>query len=54
MIRSFLIIGDIMDVIFIYADKIENEEHHQLKIYRLDWFLKHYWYEVSSILIMTW
>ena len=46
--------GNIMDVIFIYADNIENQEHHELKICRLDWFLKSYWYEISSILIMTW
>ena len=34
----------IMDVICIYADEIENPEHHELKICRLDWFLKSYWY----------
>ena len=54
MIKLFGIMGDIMNVILIYADKIENQEHHELKIYRLDWFLKRYWYEVSSIFIMTW
>ena len=39
MIRSFVIMSSIMEVIFIYADMIENQEHHELKICRLDWLI---------------